>query len=72
MTPDEEFIRSTIGMIAHVLNELTATVGAITVHAVSDQAARAELHEGLEDLHRLTKQIADAFPPPPMNGNPHR
>jgi hypothetical protein len=69
MTSEDEFLRSTVGLIAHVLNELVAIVGMLNVSAVLDEEARTSLNQDLDELHALTTRIAKAFPPPSPNGS---
>jgi hypothetical protein len=73
MPSEEEFLYSTVGLLAHHMKELSLTVGAINVLMTSlddpiiSQEAKS-LSPGLEDLHASISRVADAFPPPPQNG----
>ena len=72
MRDDPEFLRVAIGMIAHVLNELVASVEAINVNIadVRDEELRADLMNGLDELSALAASIAKEFRAPSQNGWP--
>ena len=68
--PEGDFVRTTVGTLAHQLRELSAYVGVINAILSRGDLARAaaeahELNEGLEELHASIVRVSDAFPPPP-------
>ncbi len=74
MASEDEFLRSSVALLAHIVKELVATVGAVNALAMrSDNPEIADgassLDEGLTELHTTVSRLADAFPPPPMNGH---
>jgi hypothetical protein len=75
--PERDFIRTTIGTLAHQMRELSAYVGVINAILSRGDIARAAaealaMNEGLEELHASIVRVSDAFPPPPESGKPAR
>jgi hypothetical protein len=61
MDPAQEaFLRSTVGLLAHVANELVAAIGAINAGTVNVP----EIQEGMTELNAVLTRVLESFPPP--------
>jgi septation ring formation regulator EzrA len=74
--PQAEFLRSTIGLLAHHLRELAAHVGSINalLMTLDDDVITKEaltISEEIEDLYASISRVAEALPVPPENGKAH-
>jgi len=68
---NDPFLRSAIGIMAHVLNELVINVGLINSNtAPSEQQVWEAVAQSLNELNSLMARVVEAFPPPPENGAP--
>lgn len=72
MAGHDDFTPMTLGMLAHVVNELAARVGLLSAHVVKDEKIRKEMDDAFVEIHALASRIASKFPPPPDNGTPGR